>query len=53
MITTQQIQQYREVGAVVVPGLLDGLVNVGRLASQSLSQKPRAIARPRLAFARG
>ena len=23
MITTQQIQQYREVGAVVVPGLLD------------------------------
>ena len=37
----------------VVPGLLDGLVNVGRLASQSLSQKPRAIARPRLAFVRG
>ncbi len=38
---------------IVVPGLLDGLVNVGRLAAQSLSQKPRAIARPRLAFARG
>ena len=38
---------------VVVPGLLDGLGNVERLASRWLGQKPRAIGRPRLAYARG
>ncbi len=37
---------------VVIPGLLDGLTNVDRLAARWLSQKPRATARPRLAFAR-
>ena len=38
---------------VVVPGLLDGLGNVERLASRWLGQKPRALGRPRLAYARG
>jgi predicted glycosyltransferase len=38
---------------VVVPGLLDGLGNVERLASRWLGQTPRAIGRPRLAYARG
>ena len=37
---------------VVIPGLLDGLANVDRLASRWLTQKPRSTARPRLAFAR-
>jgi len=32
--------------------LLDGLDNVNRLAARWLTQKPRATARPRLAFAR-
>jgi predicted glycosyltransferase len=38
---------------VVVPGLLDGLGNVERLATRWLGQKPRALGRPRLAYARG
>jgi predicted glycosyltransferase len=38
---------------VVVPGLLDGLGNVGRLAARWLDEKPRLLARPRLAFSRG
>jgi predicted glycosyltransferase len=37
---------------VVVPGLLDGLDNVDRLAARWLNQKPRSVGRPRLAFAR-
>jgi predicted glycosyltransferase len=37
---------------VVVPGLLDGLENVDRLAARWLSQKPRSVGSPRLAFAR-
>jgi len=37
---------------VVVPGLLDGLENVNRLANRWLSQKPRSVGRPRLAYAR-
>jgi predicted glycosyltransferase len=38
---------------VVVPGLLDGLGNVGRLATRWLDEKPRLLTRPRLAFSRG
>jgi predicted glycosyltransferase len=38
---------------VVVPGLLDGLGKVGRLAARWLDEKPRLLARPRLAFSRG
>ena len=37
---------------IVVPGLLDGLSNVGRLTTRWLSEKPRVLSRPRLAFAR-
>jgi predicted glycosyltransferase len=37
---------------VVVPGLLDGLDNVDRLAARWLNHKPRSVSRPRLAFAR-
>ena len=37
---------------IVIPGLLDGLDNVGRLTSRWLTGKPRMLGRPRLAFAR-